>query len=96
MADSIQFAIPDNDWTELVGAGVDGSIFHQGGVADSSNVALIEAAVKPAISAGDALRFKNSAVGSVLSEGATEQYYSSVKMFAISVAGEQLITVTPR
>lgn len=97
MADSVQFTIPDNDWTELTGAGAAGSIFHQGGdsVLDA-NVAFIEAAVKPVIDINDAYRFKSSAVGVVLSSGKDEQYYGSAKMWAISVAGNQLITVTAK
>lgn len=97
MADSIQLTISDDDWTELTGAGAAGSIWHQGGegVADS-NVALVEAAVKPTIDINDTFRFKSNAVGVVLAAGHLEQYYGSAKMFAISVAGDQLITVTPK
>lgn len=96
MADSAQFTIPDNDWTELTGAGAAGSIWHQGGAGGAdSNVAFIEAAVKPTIDINDAYRFKSSAVGVVLAAGQSEQYYGSVKMWAVSVAGDQLITITP-
>lgn len=97
MSDPLYFTIPDNDWTELTGSGAAGSIWHQGGdvgVLDA-RVAFVEGAVKPSFDPDSPIRFKSSAVGMTLDSGKLEQYYGSVKMWAVSVAGDQLITITP-
>lgn len=96
MAEAIQFAVPDSDFIELVGAGSEGSIFHQGGTADTgSTVMLVESAVKPEFDPNNENRFKAAPFSAPLNVGKVEDYFSAIKIWAVSSKGEQLITVTP-
>ena len=99
MADVIDpvFQIPDNDFIELAGAGSGGNIKHQGasvGVS-SSAVVFIESATKPVFSVTDPRRFQDNPTSMTLDAGESDNYYSAVAIWAISVSGTQLISVTP-
>ena len=96
MADAIRFVVPDNDFIELTGAGADGSINHQGGVAESNSVLFVEAAVKPAFDINNPDRFKDGAISMNLKSGELEDYYSAIAIWAVSSGGDQIITVTPK
>lgn len=94
MANAIQFTVPDNDFIELTGAGANGSVLHQGGIESSSTIVLVEAATKPTLGdTGD--RFKNSPASLYLKSGESEPYFDAATIWAVSVSGGQLLSVTP-
>ena len=96
MAAAVQFAVPDNDFIELTGAGTDGSIYHQGGTGDTGNtVIFVESAAKPTFDPNNISSFKDSPVSISLKPGESEGYHSAIAIWAVSSKGEQLITVTP-
>ncbi len=96
MAEAIQFTVPDDDFIELAGAGASGSVLHQGGASGSSdsNIVLVEAALKPTLEEGGD-RFKTSAASFYLKSGESEPYFDSIKIWATSAGGNQLLSVTP-
>lgn len=96
MADAIQFTVPDDDFIELTGAGVSGSVLHQGS-ADSDGegtIVLIEAATKPTL-ADSANRFKANPASFYLRTGQSEPYFDATTIWAVSAKGDQLLSVTP-
>ncbi|AUR91767.1 hypothetical protein NVP1164O_31 [Vibrio phage 1.164.O._10N.261.51.A7] len=96
MADAIQFTVPDDDFIELADAGVSGSVLHQGAASGSSdsNIVLVEAASKPTLLA-TAERFKSNPASLYLSAGTSKPYSSATTIWAASVSGNQLLSVTP-
>lgn len=97
MADPIFFTVPDSDFIEVVGAGANGSVLHQGGAigSRSSNIILVESTSKPVIDPADPNRFKAIPLSFYLHSGKSEPYNSAIKMWAISQSGDQLLSVTP-
>ncbi|AKU42656.1 hypothetical protein [Vibrio phage H188] len=97
MAEQIQFSIPDNDWVELVDIKDSGFIWHQGSEdsSPSSNVVFVRSDIKPTISATDTRRFQDNAVSFILESGSGDFYNGVNKVWASSVSGTQLISVTP-
>ena len=97
MADAVQFTVPDNDFIEVVGAGSNGSVLHQGGAAgnSASSIILVEAASKPEIDPNNPTRFKDAPASFYLQSGKSEPYFSAVTLWAISQSGYQILSVTP-
>lgn len=97
MADAIQLTVPDNDFVELLGAGAEGSVLHQGGAigSRSSTIALVESASKPVIDPTDPNRFKSVPISIYLHSGKFEPYNKSIKIWAMSQSGDQLLSITP-
>ena len=95
MADAIQFTVPDSDFIELVGAGLSGSLLHQGGVSGDSNIIIVESDNKPSFDASDPNRFKSNPASAYLSSGGKDGYFKSRTLWAVSQTGDQLLSVTP-
>lgn len=94
MADAIQFTVPDDDFIELTGAGESGSVLHQGGSDGDSTIILVEAVVKPTLTASTN-RFKISPASFYLDAGKSEPYFDATTIWAVSAKGDQLLSVTP-
>ena len=94
MADAIQFTVTDDDFIELTGAGVSGSVLHQGSVGSASSIIIVDSAVKPTLDAESSKRFQENPATIYLKTGEHEQYNTEGKLWAVSQSGEQLLSMT--
>ena len=97
MANATQLTVPDNDFIELLGAGPEGSVLHQGGAIGSrpSAIILVESASKPVIDPTDPNRFKSIPLSLYLHSGKSESYNKAISIWAIAQSGDQLLSITP-
>lgn len=96
MANAIQFTIPDDEFIELAGAGVSGSMLNQGSAAGGSHgrIVLVESLNQPTFTSAPN-RFKTGPASFYLKEGQSEPYFGVTTIWAVSTNGDQFLSVTP-
>eukprot|EP00487_Bulimina_marginata_P001849 TRINITY_DN14366_c0_g1_i1.p1 TRINITY_DN14366_c0_g1~~TRINITY_DN14366_c0_g1_i1.p1 ORF type:complete len:130 (+),score=5.01 TRINITY_DN14366_c0_g1_i1:128-517(+) len=94
---AIQLLVKSSEFTELAGAGNQGSIVHQGGTAgvSASAIIVIESSTKPEFDTSDPTRFRDNPVTFYLHDTDYHEYRAEHTLWAISQNGDQLLSIDP-